>query len=67
MKKYILTFILCISMIFVFSFTFSASAATIDEFYNESSEETIEYILDNIDIPVEDLEPGVYSYYLFIY
>lgn len=63
MKKYIFIFILCISMLLVFGFTFSASAATTDEFYNESSEETIEYILDNIDIPVEDLEPEVMGIY----
>lgn len=63
MKKYILTFILCISMIFVFSFTFSASAATTEDYYNESSEETFDYILNNIDIDIKYLEPEVLGIY----
>ena len=63
MKKYIFSFILCISMLLVFGFTFSASAATTEDYYNESSEETFDYILNNIDIDIKYLEPEVLGIY----
>lgn len=50
-------------MLFIFGFTFSASASTTEDYYNESSEETFDYILNNIDIDIKYLEPEVLGIY----
>ena len=61
-KKILLAIVLCLSMLFLCSFSTPVSAASIEEkiVSPETSEENWKYILNNVDMDIKYLEPNKY-------
>ena len=61
-KKCLLAIVLCLSILFLSSFTTEASAQEVSpkEVTDTSSEENWGYILNNVDIDIKYLEPNKY-------